>query len=120
MEEQNLPLKKPKKKLNHRLTRRNHFAYIYRKGTKFHSKFFTLFVVSSKSQVYRIGYSISKKVGKATKRNLLKRRLREIVRNGDFALPKHNYVLLAKEGAAQLSFAELEKEINYIFKKAKV
>ena len=119
MEEKN-SLPNQKKKVNHRLTRRNHFAYIYRKGTKTHSKFFTLFVVNSKNPVYRIGFSINKKVGKATKRNLLKRRLREITRKSNFVLPYHNYVLLAKEGAADLTFAELEKEVAFVFKKAKL
>lgn len=120
MEEKNSLLNDQKKKVNHRLTRRNHFAYIYRKGERTSSKYFTLYVVGSKYPVYKIGFSINKKVGKATKRNLLKRRLREITRNGDFVKPKHNYVLLAREGAADLPFDELAKQVEYIFKKANI
>ena len=97
---------------------RKHFAYIYRKGSRQTSKYFTLFTVKSKFESYRIGFSISKKLGKANKRNKLKRRLREICRLGDFIKPYQNYVLLAREGAETLEYKELQKQVEYIFKKS--
>ena len=117
MEERNSLLKKQKKP-DHRLKLRKHFAYIYRKGKRTSSKYFTLYEVNSKFQSYKIGYSISKKHGKANKRNLLKRRLREIVRSGDFVKPFKNYVLLAREGIAELEFLDLKKQVEYVFNKA--
>ena len=100
------------------MTLRKHFAYIYKKGNRTSSKYFTLFVVKSKFYNYHIGYSVSKKIGKAVQRNLLKRRLREICRQADFVKPNYNYVLLAREGAGELPFAELQKQVEYTFKKA--
>ena len=114
MEEKNCLLN-TKERPDHRLKRNNQFNYIYRKGERKGTKHFTLFIVKSKFSNYKIGYSISKKVGKANKRNLLKRRMREIVRTSKLAQNGHNYILQARIGAAELSFSEIEKQLKKIF-----
>lgn len=114
MEEKNCLLK-TKERPDHRLKKNNQFNYIYRKGERKGSKHFMLFTVKSKYSNYKIGYSISKKVGKANKRNLLKRRMKEIVRVNNLALGGHNYILQARIGAAELTFAEIEKQLKKIF-----
>lgn len=103
--------------MDHRLKKAKQFSYIYKKGKRANSQHFTLFSVESKFTNYKIGYSISKKIGKANKRNLLKRRLREIVRT--LSLPKnnYNYVLMAKQGAAELTFEEIKEQIKSLFEK---
>ncbi len=116
MEEKNYLLN-AKERADHRLKKNRQFNYIYKKGEKVKSKNFNLFIINSKFKTYKIGYSISKKEGKANKRNLLKRRLREIVRKN--ALPKefHNYVLQAKFGACDLDYNEIEKQVKFLFTK---
>ena len=102
--------------MDHRLKKNSQFNYIYKKGERVHTENFTLFVVKSKFSCYKIGFSISKKLGKANKRNKLKRRMREIVRN--LQVPSFcNYVLLAKENATSLEFCDLKKELEKLFEK---
>ena len=103
--------------MDHRLRKNNQFNYVYKKGERVYSDNFTLFVVKSKFENYKIGFSISKKLGKANKRNLLKRRLREIVRNLDNIPNFSNIVLLAKENAINLDFLNLKVEISKLFDK---
>ena len=103
--------------MDHRLRKNNQFNYIYKKGERFHSENFTLFVVKSKYKDYKIGISVSKKLGKANKRNLLKRRIKEIVRTS-LTIPSFcNLVLLAKDNAVNLSFEELKIDLQKLFKK---
>ncbi len=114
MEERNYPLNQ-KVRADHRLKKKVQFNYIFRKGERKSSKHFVLFVVKSKYSNYKIGYSISKKVGKAHDRNLLKRRLKEIVRINKLPQKGFNYILQAKVGAGQLGFHEIEDEIVKLF-----
>ena len=102
--------------MDHRLKKNSQFNFIYKKGERVHTENFTLFAVKSKYANYKIGFSISKKLGKANKRNLLKRRLREIVRK--INVPSYfNFVLMAKENATTLEFLSLKKEVEKIFEK---
>ena len=75
MEEKNCQLKKQIRKEDHRLKKNSQFNYIYKKGQRVSSAHFILFIVKSKYPSFKIGYGITKKVGKAWKRNLLRRRL---------------------------------------------
>jgi len=118
VEEKNYLLKS-KEKTDHRLKKNSQFNYIYRKGERSSSKNFTLYTVKSKYKSYKIGYSISKKVGKAWLRNLLRRRLKEIVRLNNLTQNGFNYVLQAKIGAGELDYYEIERQILSIFKKGK-
>ena len=101
----------------HRLRKNKEFNYIYKKGDRVSTEHFTLFVVKSKYNNYRIGFSVSKKLGKANVRNKLKRRLREIVRRDIEVKNFHNYVLLARDGSSKLDFKTLKEEIKKIFLK---
>ena len=99
----------------HRLRKNKEFNYIYKKGDKVSTEHFTLFVVKSKYNNYRIGFSVCKKLGKANVRNKLKRRLREIVRRDIDVKNFQNYVLLAREGAEKLEFRPLQEEVKKLF-----
>ena len=101
----------------HSLKKNKEFNYIYKKGERVSTDNFTLFVVKSKFLDYRIGFSINKKLGKANKRNLLKRRLKEICRKELKIMPYRNYVLLARNEAIDLDFSQLLEEIKRLFSK---
>ena len=101
----------------HSLKKNKEFNYIYKKGERVSTDNFTLFVVKSKFFDYRIGFSINKKLGKANKRNLLKRRLKEIYQNELKIMPYRNYVLLARNEAIDLNFSQLLEEIKRLFSK---
>lgn len=116
MVEKNYQLK-TKERSDHRLKLNRQFNYIYKKGERVHTKFFNLFVIKSKYECYKIGFSVSKKEGKANKRNLLKRRLREVVRKNNLPRNYHNYILQARIDACTLSYQEIEKELTTLFAK---
>ncbi len=103
--------------MDHRLRKNHQFNYVYKKGERFFTENLVLFVVKSKYENYKIGFSINKKLGKANKRNLLKRRMREIVRR-DLNIPSFcNYIVMAKENASNLSFEQLQIELKRLFGK---
>ncbi len=102
--------------MDHRLKKNSQFSYIYKKGKRVSTNAFTLFVVKSRFENYKIGFSINKKLGKANIRNKLKRRLKAISKNIKIP-PFCNYVVMVKEYAVSLSFAELQNEMEKLFNK---
>ena len=68
----------------------------------------------------RIGFTATKRLGKANVRNRTKRRLRAAVREiyDTFTLPNVDYVLVGRLSTATCPFAELLRDAKYVFKKA--
>ncbi len=101
----------------YRLTKHGSFGFVYRKGENKASAAFSLFYVKSAS--FKIGFSVSNKIGKATVRNKLKRRMRAVIREM-LPLPKYQMVLVARVSALNLDFQAIEGDIRGLFVKAKL
>ena len=102
-----------------RLRKRKEFSYLYNNGTAKHSAHITLVFLPTKHRPLKIGFSIGKKIGKAYMRNLIKRRMRSIVRELVPNLPdNYNMVFIAKVGINEISFAELRNEIMFVVEKS--
>ena len=105
------------KKIN-RLKRNNQFQYIYKKGERAFSNSIILMYTKTKL-TYKIGFSVSTKIGGAVVRNSIKRKLREIFREFDKNINKHfNYVVIAKQGIEKMSFENIKRDCIYCLKKA--
>ena len=75
--------------------------------------------VKTKLGGYKVGFSISKKIGKAVVRNKVKRRMRACFEHlHPLVNNRHNYIFVAKSGIENLSFIELKNEMQSILKKA--
>ncbi len=63
-----------------RLIRRSDFGRVYSRGKSCATDLVVVYVLPNRGQTTRIGFSVSKKLGKAVIRNRVKRKLREAVR----------------------------------------
>lgn len=105
-------------KKENRLTKRKYFNYIYKKGQVCFSKNFIINFNKSKAPSPRFGFSVSKKIGKAVVRNLVKRRLRAIIQlNLEKIKPYNNYIITCKAGIENLTYLELKNEVESCFLK---
>ena len=64
-----------------------------------------------------VGFSVSKKVGNSVTRNLVKRRLREIVRPMLVCLKPGLYVVVVREAAAKADFSTLRSGLLGLMKR---
>jgi len=103
-------------KTQNRLKKRKEFGYIYKKGTRLNSAYFTVFYLATKLPNIRVGFSVNKKIGKAHIRNKIKRQLRCVIREILPKLKKNNYVIMVKIGAENLNYIEIKNNILNIFK----
>ena len=103
----------------HRLTRSRDFARARRFGRSAGTALIALYVVPANSPNIRIGFSASKRVGKATVRNRVKRLMREAVR---VHLPRLrgglDLVFVARPAAAGASYVQVVDCVAYLLRKA--
>lgn len=96
-----------------RLKKRKEFAYLYNNGKVKHTNNITMVYLPTKNRKLKIGFSLSKKIGKAHTRNLIKRRLRAIVREIVPTMQdNYNVVFIGKSGIENLTFNNLKLEVT--------
>ena len=105
-------------KKENRLKKRKEFAYIFKKGDSFSSRYLVLTFAQSKLKKYKVGFSCGKKVGKAVVRNKVKRRIKEAVYiYRDLLQAGVNYIFVGKQNSSLASFEEIKQDVEFLLKK---
>lgn len=104
---------------SNRLTKRGSFQYVYRNGKSVRTKTVTLKYVTGKAGV-RLGISVSNKAGCAVVRNLIKRRMRAILREttGCLAPCQAVFNFNASESKSAASYEALREDMLYALSKS--
>lgn len=107
-------------KEKNRIKKRKEFGYIHKHGDTSFGKNIIVLYTYNKFKKVRVGFSVSKKVGKAYVRNKIKRQLRAIVRlNLDKFHNSTNYVIIAKPSIVNQTYLQMEKELMQAISKVK-
>ena len=109
-------------KAKYRLKRKADFQKIYRYGHYFFTPFLVLRIFPNKKNNPRFAEVISAKVApKAVTRNRFKRQLSEIIRhNFEHFATGLDYIFAAKKPVIGQDYSQLEKNLIYLIKRAKV
>ena len=114
-----------------RIRHRNDFLRVQSNGSKHSSKHFLLSVAPRAgtpngliaAKETRLGLTVTKKVDKlATRRNTLKRRLRECFRKARprFQGPPMDLVVIARDRATECDYEQVRKEFQYLLYQAEI
>lgn len=105
--------------VKYRLKKTTEFDKVYKTGRSFGTKLISFKFRENNLGISRFGFVVSLKVHKkSTKRNLLKRRMREVIRlNLDKIKPGYDVVISAKPGSAGMEYGEIERDILFAMKK---
>ncbi|MFA5029816.1 MAG: ribonuclease P protein component [Patescibacteria group bacterium] len=106
----------------YRLTKRNDFLKIFRSGKRAFSGFLAIYYKPNGLDFCRFAVVVSNKVSKkASQRNLIKRRLREIVKKNLFKFSQNIDIIIS---ATPLALGQkqqfLESELLTVFKKCRL
>ena len=110
------------KKIN-TLKKNYEFRYVLSKGQYYHGKCLTIYIKKNKVNKNIIGIAINTKMGKAVKRNAVKRLIRENYRliKDDIELGNSIVFLWNKNiELEKADFYEIKKEMKTIFEKAEI
>lgn len=104
----------------HRLAKSKDISLVYSRGRAFFSSYFTVKVLARQGDV-RFAIVVSTKVSKrATRRNSIRRHLRETLRPRIPELRPADYVITVKPAAAAMEPKELRAALIGLFQKTKL
>lgn len=104
-----------------RIKKNDEFQMIFKKGKSFANRQFVVYCLEEKQEYFRIGLSVSKKVGNAVVRNRIKRYIRQaFLELKEEVNSNMNYIIIARNPAAKLDFHETKKSLEHVLKIAKV
>lgn len=98
------------------------FQKAFKKGKSFANRQFVVYCLTKEDQQqFRIGLSVSKKLGNAVVRNQIKRHIRQAFHELDEELAQNmDYVIIARKPAATMDFAQTKKSLEHVLQIAKV
>ncbi|EGA91211.1 ribonuclease P [Planococcus donghaensis MPA1U2] len=103
-----------------RIKKNKEFQHIFKKGKSFANRQFIVYVLKNEQPEFRVGLSVSKKVGNAVARNRIKRYIRQtFLELKDDLLPNADYIIIARPQAATLDFHESKKSLEHVLKIAR-
>lgn len=97
-----------------RLRRRREYLRAQARGKKRFTPHFGVCLAPGEGPGPRLGLVVGRKVGKAFRRNRVKRLLREFFRRHKEKLPQGDFIIMAKKGASDLTYAQVQAELARI------
>ncbi len=100
------------------LRSREQFRAVYERGWKFHTPFFSVFILATEEDTSRFGITATRKIGNAVVRNRCKRRLREIIRSDESHISRIggasccDIVINVKHSTIDAGFSELSEAFS--------
>ncbi|MDT0668692.1 MULTISPECIES: ribonuclease P protein component [Mammaliicoccus] len=104
----------------YRIKKNNDFQRIYKKGKSVANRQFVIYTAENDLDHFRLGISVSKKMGNAVTRNRIKRSIRECFKNHKENIIPKDIIVIARNQAVDLKVIETQKSLEHVLKIAKV
>ncbi len=96
-----------------RLKDRRDFRRIYQRGKSKAYPCFVMYYFPSKGGNFRVGFSISKKIGKAVTRNRIKRQFREACHCLEKSFdPQYDYIFVVRNSALSVGYWQILRQLE--------
>ena len=106
----------------YRIKKNKDFQVAFKKGKSVANRQFVIYTLKKPDQNhFRIGLSVSKKIGNAVTRNQIKRYVRQVFHEFDGQL--HNdidFVIVARKPTATMDYFEIQKSLSHVLRLARV
>lgn len=104
-----------------KLKKNYEFKKIYSEGRYYADKYLVMYLIKNHSNLNKVGFSASKKVGKSVIRNRVKRLMKECYRglNGRIKTG-YDIIFTARAGSAEATYHNIESNMAAVIKRAKL
>ncbi|WCK54524.1 ribonuclease P protein component [Aneurinibacillus sp. Ricciae_BoGa-3] len=105
-----------------RLRKNEEFQEVFKKGKSIANRQFVVYFMEKKDQdSFRVGVSVSKKMGNAVTRNRIRRYIKEAIRaRTDEMKPSYDVIVICRLPAVELEYAEFRDSLYHCLRKAKL
>ena len=103
-----------------RLRRRREYLRVQAQGRRLYTRHFGVTLAPPEGPGPRLGLVVTRRFGKAVRRNRMKRLLREFFRRHKGRLPSLDLVIMAKKGAEALNYDQVAEELGRLLLGRKV
>ncbi|MGN1401142.1 MAG: ribonuclease P protein component [Bacillus sp. (in: firmicutes)] len=102
-----------------RIKKNEDFQEVFKNGKSFANRQFVVYILDRKDQdYYRVGLSVSKKLGNAVVRNQIKRYIRQsLLELQDDIHKQKDYVIIARMPASSLGLKEVKSSLVHVLKR---
>ncbi|MGR9048033.1 ribonuclease P protein component [Halobacillus faecis] len=106
----------------YRIKKNEDFQKVFRRGQSFANRQLVLYYMKKEEQShFRIGLSVSKKIGHAVMRNQIKRYLRQAFHELEADIyPNYDLVIIARKPTNQMEFHEIKKSLTHVLSRSKL
>ncbi|QAS52861.1 ribonuclease P protein component [Halobacillus litoralis] len=106
----------------YRIKKNEEFQKVFQGGQSFANRQLVLYYMEKEDQShFRIGLSVSKKIGPAVLRNQVKRYLRQAFHElEDHIQPRYDLVIIARKPTNQMGFHEIKRSLHHVLSRSKL
>jgi ribonuclease P protein component len=105
----------------HKLKKNYEFKKVYSEGRYYVEKYLVMYLIKNNSDVNRVGFSVSKKVGNSVVRNRLRRYMKEVYRHKSGSVKLgFDMVFTGRVGSAEADFRAIENNMLSVLRRAKL
>lgn len=93
------------------------FDKAFKLRNQIYSKYAYIYIKDNEAENYRFGICVSKKLGNAVTRNLIKRRVKDIIDKSKLHFVNKDYIIVLKKSAVSAQYLELKEDLISVLKK---
>lgn len=109
------------RKIN-RLKSNDDFQNVFKHGKSFANRQLVLYYLPKQDQLdFRVGLSVSKKIGNAVVRNKIKRSLRQAIHELEEEIKReYDLVIIARQPVKEMNFHQIKKSLTHVLFNSKM
>ncbi|SDY34463.1 MULTISPECIES: ribonuclease P protein component [Salimicrobium] len=105
----------------YRIKKNKEFQTVFKKGKSFANRQLVLYYYKKDQPHFRIGLSVSKRIGNAVMRNKVKRYLRQAFQEMEEDLhQEYDYVVIARKPVNTMEYHELKQSLQHVCRRSGV